>query len=113
EETGEESSRRDQAIANERLGALLKSQGDHDGAMSYYEKSLEIREKLVEETDSLTTRQGLSLSCYNTAIYYQKIRNMERAKQLYARVAELGEGSSDAKMSARRLTALKVLEKLG
>jgi tetratricopeptide (TPR) repeat protein len=62
EELDTPDSRRDLSVSYNNVGGMSKLSGDHEGALSAYQKSLSIRKALAEELDTPESRRDLAVS---------------------------------------------------
>ncbi|MBR5641982.1 MAG: TIR domain-containing protein [Firmicutes bacterium] len=111
EETGTVQARRDLSISYNQLGVIAYKKGNVNEARECYEECMAIREKLVEELGTIESFRDLSLACALLGIVYREgLQDKVKSKELLERVIELGENSSDKKLTEYSAWAKQLLE---
>lgn len=78
-----------------KLGDIRKAQGDISGAEEYYSRSLEIAERLAEETNTVKARRDLSISLNRLGDIRAARGDLSGAEGYYARSLEIRERLAD------------------
>lgn len=95
-ETETVESRHDLCVSYNKLGDIAKVQGDLAAAQRYYEKVLSISEALAQETELISHRRELVSMCFKCGIFfYDEMEELERARDMFEYIVELGKESTD------------------
>ena len=90
-EEGDSRGLRNLSLSYNKSGDIEQALGNPEGAKRYFEKALEIREKLVRETKTAESLRDLSISYGRLCNIEQALGNPERAKRYYEKDLEICE----------------------
>ncbi len=82
---------RDDSVSYDRLGDICKSRGDLDGAEKHYQRSFEIRNRIVLEVGEPADISALAISCDKLGDVYKERDDCDGAEKWYKRSLEIRE----------------------